>query len=451
MKDALIQKVRDFLKDRFKPGRPLLVGFSGGPDSLALVHALLECKRFFPLDIHLAHIDHGWREESKRQADEFKEKMERLGLAFHLKTLNPSDFAVGNKENKARDLRHAFFQEIYYLIDAQALLLAHQMDDLAETVLKRLFEGAGIFSWSSMQESSSLNGMHLWRPLLSLSKKELLAWLELRGLIYYVVDGTNLDPQFLRGRMRTEIFPYLEELFGKNIVASLCTLSEDAALVTEPLVASFANLAANAKKCLLGTYIDFDQLSTLTLKKTPLFVKYFLGELGIPVSRSMIRAIAGILADSVGPKRFESGKWDIYIERRRLFVSEELPQFSSLSPLKEGLWQAGTWTYEVKWEEVSELKKTSSWQDAFNGQFFVELPQESYFLATHEGLKSLSLKDFLSKRLSSSGVPSFLRSLFPFVIHNDELIHEFLTGKNLKKCLTDTPKRLSIRLFRDQK
>lgn len=450
MKDTLIQKVRDFLKQRWQPGRPLLVGFSGGPDSLALVHALLACKRFYPIDIHLAHIDHGWRDESHKQAQDLKKKMESLGLRFHLKTLSPCDFAVGNKENIARDLRHLFFKEVYSLIDAQALLLAHQMDDLAETVLKRIFEGAGIFSWSTMQESSLFQGMNLWRPLLSLSKKELVDFLKAKDLSYYIVDYTNLDPKFLRGRMRTEIFPYLEELFGKNIVSSLCTLSEDASLVTSPMIADFAKHATRCKKCLLGTYIDFEELP-LSPQHTPLFIKYFLTELGVMASRPMIRAITESLACPKEPKRFASGKWHIFVERRCLFISDDLPKYSSTLTLKEGSWQIDGWTYEVKWEEVSLDKKTSSWEDAFNGQFFVELPEQTYLLASFEEVKGLPVKDFLTKRLSSSGVPSFLRSLFPFVIHNDELIHEFLSGKILKKCPTDILKRLSIRLFRDRK
>jgi len=339
---------------------------------------------------------------------------------------------------------------VYNLIDAQALLLAHQMDDLAETVLKRIFEGAGIFSWTAMQECSLFEGMNLWRPLLSLSKKGLLDFLKAKDLTYYIVDYTNLDPKFLRGRMRTEIFPYLEGLFGKNIVSSLCALSEDASLVTSPMIAEFTKLATRCKKCLLGTYIDFEELS-LSPQQSPLFLKYFLTELGVVASRPMIKAIAERLASAKEPKRFASGKWHIFVERHRLFISDDLPKYSSSMTLKEGLWQFDGWTYEVKWEDVSLNRKTSSWEDAFDGQLFVELPQASYLLAGFEGLKGLALKDFLLKRLSSARVPSFLRSLFPFVIHNDELIHEFLSGKILKKCPTDTPKRLSIRLFRDRK
>ena len=110
MKDLLIQKVRDFLEQRLTSTGPLLVGFSGGPDSLALVLALIECKRLFPMEIHLAHVDHGWREESGKEAEGLKILAENFGLTFHLKVLIEKDFIVGNKENIASDLRHLFFQ-----------------------------------------------------------------------------------------------------------------------------------------------------------------------------------------------------------------------------------------------------------------------------------------------------------------------------------------------------
>jgi tRNA(Ile)-lysidine synthase len=451
MKDLPVQKVRDFLEQRLTSTAPLLVGFSGGPDSLTLVLALIECKRLFPMDIHLAHIDHGWREESGKEAEGLKILAENFGLTFHLKVLSEKDFIVGNKENVARDLRLSFFQEIYKEIKPQALLLAHQQEDLAETVLKRIFEGGGIFSWGSMQPVSKFCEMVVWRPLLTISKKSLLEWLHLRGATYYIVDSTNLDPAYLRGRMRKEIFPYLEELFGKNIVSSLCALSEEAESVTAPLLADFSEYASYSKKVLLGVYLDFRDLDRLPKLQYPLFLKFFLAREGVSLSRAVIRTIASALEKEDLSQSYPSGSYTVYVERHRLFLVKNLPDFPSTISLKEGQGNIGEWNYQVTVIDPSKSKKSSSWMDALNGDIYADFPEGEYILASYLSLKGSPVKDFLLKKMSSSGVPTFLRSLFPFVLHNDELIHEFLTGENREKCPTNISKRLSLRIFLDRK
>ncbi|MCX6991208.1 MAG: tRNA lysidine(34) synthetase TilS [Chlamydiae bacterium] len=451
MKDLLFQKVRDFLQQRLISTGPVLVGFSGGPDSLALVLALIECKRLFPLEIHLAHVDHGWRAESGKEAEGLKILAENFGLPFHLKTLSEKDFAVGNKENIARNLRHSFFQEIYEEIKPQALLLAHQMDDLAETVLKRIFEGGGIFSWGSMQPVSKFCEMSVWRPLLTISKKNLLEWLHERGATYYIVDSTNLDSAYLRGRMRKEIFPYLEELFGKNIVSSLCALSEEAESVTAPLLADFSEYASHSKRGLLGVYLDFRDLEGLPKLQYPLFLKFFLAREGVSLSRAVVRSIASALEKEDLSQSYLAGNQTVHVERHRLFLMKDLPVLSSSISLKEGRGNIGEWNYELTLIDSSKSRKPSTWIDAFDGHIYVDLPEGEYVLAPYLSLKGSPVKDFLLKKMSSSGVPTFLRSLFPFVLHNDELIHEFLTGENRKKCPTNISKRLSLRIFLDRK
>ena len=451
MKDLLVQKVRDFLQQRLISTGPLLVGFSGGPDSLALLLALIECKQLFPLEIHLAHIDHGWRGESRSEAEGLKVLAENFGLPFHLKTLTAGDFSVGNKENIARTLRLSFFQEIYEKIKAQALLLAHQEDDLAETVLKRIFEGGGIFSWGSMQPVSIVCEMTVWRPLLSVSKKSLLEWLHLRGATYYIVDSTNLDSAYLRGRMRKEIFPYLEDLFGKNIVSSLCALSEEAESVTAPLIAAFSEYASYSKRGRLGVCLDFRDLEGLPKPQYPLFLKFFLAREEVSLSRSTLRSMASALEKEDLSQTYVVGSQKIYVERHRLFIIKDLPSFSSTISLAKGSGNIGEWRWELDEIEFSTSQKSSDWIEALDGQMYVDLPDREYVLASYDGLKDPSLKKNLLKKMSSSGVPVFLRSLFPFVLYNDELIHEFLTGRIMEKCPTNIPKRVSLRIFLDRK
>lgn len=227
IKDRLFKTVKDFLKSKNVSSQPILIGYSGGCDSKVLLYLSLECSLLFEFPLHVAHIDHGWREESKKQAKMLQEEIDGLGLPFYLKVLHFKDFEKKNLEQQGREKRLDFFKELYQKLNCQALLLAHQAEDQAEVVLKRICEGAHLMSLRGMQPDMKLEEMRIWRPLLQISKKTLRLWLEKRALVP-IEDPTNENSQFLRARMRKEIFPELSRIFGKEIAGNLCKLGRQA-------------------------------------------------------------------------------------------------------------------------------------------------------------------------------------------------------------------------------
>jgi len=212
--------VRKAILSRWDRKSPLLLGYSGGGDSKALLYALLEADI---REIHLAHVDHGWREESEQEAEQLHLEANALGLVFHTRRLTgrPSR----NLEEHGRNARLAFFQELFEKIPFQALLLAHHADDAAETALKRVLEGAHLCHLHGMRQYGRLEGIEVWRPLLKVPKYELTQFIQEKGLSFFV-DQTNKDRRFLRGRLRVEIIPFLEAAFGKKICKNLQLLSE---------------------------------------------------------------------------------------------------------------------------------------------------------------------------------------------------------------------------------
>lgn len=210
-----MQSVVDVV-NKFIVGKgPFVLAYSGGPDSKALLYALLECG----IRPCVAHVDHGWRKESGAEAATIQDEVAKLGLEFHTTRLSGC-----TTEDEARQARYDFFQT---LMPFEALLVAHHADDLAETALKRVFEGAHLASLGGMAPKSSLEGMPVWRPFLRLRKKEILTFLEERSLVAFH-DRTNDDPHFLRTRLRKQIIPELSGVFGKEVVPNLALLSERA-------------------------------------------------------------------------------------------------------------------------------------------------------------------------------------------------------------------------------
>ena len=440
----LVLRVRDFLRCRLDPQKPVIVGFSGGADSRALVHLLKETQRSLKLDIHLVHIDHGWRQESGIQAQALQEMAEGWGLPFHVKTLQSSSFTKGNSENVARSLRYEYFSYVSHHIGAQAVILAHHQDDLAETVVKRMFEGAGFLAWSPMKEDANYEGMRVWRPLLKVSKATLLDWLGTRNIRDFIVDQTNLSSDFLRGRMRTEMFPYLERVFGKGIVASLCGIADDVEVIGAPMLALFQKCSLRVKDDLLCTYVNFDDLTDLPQYYYVFYLKYFLSNLGLVASRDQLQTLNEFVLSRSKAKKVQVGGCWIYIEGRSCFVLKDVPVWPERLPLQKGVHSFDGWTCHVNWEAPNE--ELSNWQMALNGHFYVDMPEDEYVLVSPSTLHTDKRKEFFLKRFSSASIPSFCRGLFPFLVYNDEFIHEFLTGRRIQKMADNSFKRLSIQL-----
>jgi tRNA(Ile)-lysidine synthase len=290
MPDPILKAVKDFLTLHHVRGKPLLVGFSGGPDSLALLHLLLQCREFFDLDLHIAHVDHGWRPESREQADLLRQEMERLKLPFHLRCLEN----IPMKEDAAREARLHFFQELYQKLGCQAVVLGHQGDDQSETVLKRVLEGASLMALKGILSVSAFEGMELWRPLLGTDKPALRKWLESRGL-KPIEDPTNLDVRYLRGRMRSTILPELKEHFGKEVGENLRRLGQTAQELGDYLDRQLLKYEALIVEDHEEKRVDLSRFYPLEPVEVKIFLKKFSAKNQVFLSYEAIQTLYEIL------------------------------------------------------------------------------------------------------------------------------------------------------------
>lgn len=184
---------------------------------MSLFHLLLEAK----VPFEVAHVNHHWREASDKEALELEKRCKSSSIPFHIKDLYLDG---SNLEDRCREARYAFFKTLMRP-DMKGVLLGHHAGDLVETVLKRLFEGARLTKLSGLKFHTQRDGMDLYRPLLQVPKKEILKWMKDRGYVYFE-DETNHDPRFLRSRLRDQVIPELEKMFGKNIESSLVRIAE---------------------------------------------------------------------------------------------------------------------------------------------------------------------------------------------------------------------------------
>lgn len=225
----LLKRAKQFIDQNWDRTSPLLLGYSGGPDSKALLHLLLDAG---VNTLHLAHLDHGWREESREEAASLALEAKELGLFFHSKRLD--NVPTKNLEDHGRKERLIFFRSLFKKYPFQALLLGSHGDDLAETSLKRIFEGAHLPFLEGFSSKTMYEEMPIWRPLASARKNELLTYLK-RKKLTALFDKTNEDLRFLRARLRGELIPFITETFGKEITDNLIQLSARAGELKEYL------------------------------------------------------------------------------------------------------------------------------------------------------------------------------------------------------------------------
>lgn len=212
--------VTNLLKN-FEPADNILIGCSGGADSLALAWVSQVVTKRLGLNLICVIIDHQLIKESSQVALEAKKKCESFGIEnVVIKQIVVKDEKEG-LEAAARKARYKAFEELVVEFNAEAVLLAHTQDDQAETMLMRLTRGSGAKSLSAMKDVS---GKYL-RPFLHIRKYELVKALEKEGITFWQ-DPANTDYKFLRAKVRHELLPKLIEVLGDSAIESLDKTSE---------------------------------------------------------------------------------------------------------------------------------------------------------------------------------------------------------------------------------
>lgn len=225
-----------------KQNQTVIVGFSGGPDSLFLLHWLSKLQSDLQLSLIAAHLDHGWRENSAADAQWCQKIAQDLGITYISKKASeiavPERALSGSKEDQGRALRRTFFKEIAAQYPNAVIALGHHADDQQETFFIRLLRGAGVTGLAGIKPRDG-NVIH---PLLCCAKQDIISTLENSG-IEFLVDPTNASDQFLRNRIRMNVIPALRECdarFDESIARTMENVRATDDFLTEHTQTLFA-------------------------------------------------------------------------------------------------------------------------------------------------------------------------------------------------------------------
>lgn len=222
----MLRQVEQFIKTQglLAKGEGVVVAVSGGPDSMALLHIMRQLKNAWNLNLIAAHVHHGLRPEAELDLERVRDQCRAWEIDLELSRVDIARLARAEKrslEEMGRICRYRFFTEVMEKYQARRIATAHHKDDNAESILLHLLRGSGS---RGMRGILPLN-KHIIRPLLSLSKAQIMIYLH-EHQIPYGWDATNMDSGFTRNRIRNELIPHLQECYNPQLVDSLNRFAE---------------------------------------------------------------------------------------------------------------------------------------------------------------------------------------------------------------------------------
>jgi len=217
--DRLLETIKVHKLIEKKEG--VVVGVSGGPDSICLLHLLCRLREKLELDVFAVHLDHQFRGiEAKKDAEYVAEICEKLGVKSYTFSYDVSKYSKEKGitfEEAGRELRYKLFYKVAGETGASKIAIAQNRNDQAETVLMRLMRGSGLEGLTAIDYKRDGK---IIRPLLDITRKEIEEYCEENNLKTRI-DKTNLQTIYTRNKIRLELIPYIEKNFNSRVIDAL--------------------------------------------------------------------------------------------------------------------------------------------------------------------------------------------------------------------------------------
>ncbi len=437
-KKRLLLKVKDFIEEHnlLPMGAKVVVAVSGGPDSMALLFLLKELEKEFDLKLFVAHFDHSTRgKESLEDALFVADMCGKLGICALIKRVNVPELHKEKRgmsfEELARILRYEFFDYVRNYYSAELVATAHTADDQVETVLHNIIRGTGLDGLHGILPKRD----HFIRPLLSVTKSELLEYLKQEG-IPYKVDYTNEKTIYTRNKIRHLLIPFIEENFNPSFKESILRLSKiaiDFKDYIEPEVkksldlvcknSDYGPVVLKERYCLLPRFLRISilkQLLSLFLFPTQDSERLY------ALDRFILKNDKGILEIRGGY---------VYADKTVLFTKEKLTapetlivDFKHLIEQKQIDLNFGKWKisfniiYGFKGDAEDTIKRFEDKEKVFLYTDIDKL-EKIYIKAGYEGLnlfvkgKKVPLKELFRQK----NIPVWERKIYPLLFFDSKL------------------------------
>ena len=224
MKQKVLETIKKY--NLIEDGDKIVVGVSGGPDSISLLDILNELKKNKILNIQIiaAHVNHQIREEADEDEDYVRKYCEKNKIKFYVKRIDVIKYANNNKiglEEAGRILRYEFFDEILQKENANKIAIAHNKNDKAETIIMNIIRGSGI---PGLKGIEPIRDNKYIRPIIECERAEIEKYADENDLNPRI-DKTNFENDCTRNKIRNIVLPYIKKEFNSNIIETMNRLS----------------------------------------------------------------------------------------------------------------------------------------------------------------------------------------------------------------------------------
>lgn len=222
LKDEVLKTIKTY--NLINKGDKVVVGVSGGPDSICLLHVLYTLKQELGIEIFVAHINHMIREAADSETQYVQNFCKKLDIKCFVKKENVTYLAKQQKkgtEEIGRQIRYEFFNEILTETDSNKIATAHNSNDKAETVILNILRGSGI---SGLKGIEVMREQKYIRPLIDINRTDIEKYCKENGLNPRY-DESNDENIYSRNKVRNIIIPYIKKEFNPNIIKTINRLS----------------------------------------------------------------------------------------------------------------------------------------------------------------------------------------------------------------------------------
>lgn len=226
MKNKVLETIKKY--NLIENGDKLVLGVSGGPDSISMLNILNEIRQDDKVklnyEIVVVHINHMIRKEAVDDELYVKEYCDKRNIDFYSKSIDVKKLANTNKigtEEAGRNVRYKFFNEILEKTSSNKIAIAHNKNDNAETMIMNIMRGSGI---SGLKGIEPKRGIYI-RPLIECEREEIEKYCE-KNKLNPRIDKTNFENEYTRNKIRNIVIPYVKKEFNPNLINTLKRLSD---------------------------------------------------------------------------------------------------------------------------------------------------------------------------------------------------------------------------------
>lgn len=301
-------------------GHVIVVGLSGGPDSVFLLHFLASLQQEYNLKLIAAHLNHEWRKEADQEQQDCATLAHTLNIPFV--TAKRSELSTtfthnGSQEEYGRNMRRYFFEKVLREHNADSIALAHHAQDQEETFFIRLIRGSSLTGLTAIKPQ---HGAYI-RPLLETNKPEILTWLH-KNNIPYATDATNDSEDYLRNRIRMNVLPALrlcDNRFAANFITTLNRLQSTEQFLENLTIKTFAEISRienNQRIINIPQFLALDEIL-----RTRILMHWLITEnIPFPSTQAFLDEIIRFLQHKNGGTHAAHQKWSIVKKQKNTFL-----------------------------------------------------------------------------------------------------------------------------------